>query len=96
MAKNILPIILITLTTFSAFAQEQADTLKTHELNEVVVQAELQSMVHNKASYIPTKQQRNASINGIAVADTCNFAATSQYAYRFCYHKCRKCCGILY
>lgn len=70
MAKNILPIILITLTTFSAFAQEQADTLKTHELNEVVVQAELQSMAHNKASYIPTKQQRNASINGIALLQT--------------------------
>lgn len=68
--KAFISLSLLALASVSAIAQEPTDTIESHELNEVVVQAELQSMGHNKASYIPTKQQRNAAINGTALLQT--------------------------
>lgn len=50
---------------FIAYAQnETRDSLKSNELNEVVVQADRMYMTVNKVSYSPTRQQRNASANG--------------------------------
>lgn len=49
----------------AAMAQSEAtDSIKTQELNEVVVQADRMYMTVNKVSYTPSKQQRNASANG--------------------------------
>ncbi len=49
----------------AAMAQSEAtDSIKTQELNEVVVQADRMFMTVNKVSYTPTRQQRNASANG--------------------------------
>ena len=42
MAKIITSIILSAVAILPVYAQEQADTLKTQELNEVVVQATMQ------------------------------------------------------
>lgn len=66
MSEKIKNIILgiVTLLSVTAYAQNQADTIKTQELNEVVVQADRMYMTVNKVSYSPTKQQRNASANG--------------------------------
>ena len=64
MTKNIILLILLTFVTVSIYAQELVDTLKSHELNEVVIQADRMYMTVNKVSYSPTKQQRNASANG--------------------------------
>ena len=43
---------------------EATDSIKTQELNEVIVQADRMYMTVNKVSYTPSKQQRNASANG--------------------------------
>lgn len=64
MAKIISTIILSALASIPVYAQEQSDSLKTKELDEVVVQADRMNMNVNKVSYTPTKQQRNASANG--------------------------------
>lgn len=68
--KTFISLALLVAASVSAMAQKPTDTIQSHELNEVVVQAELQSMAHNKASYIPTKQQRNAAVNGTALLQT--------------------------
>ena len=47
MAKFITSIILSAVIAIPVYAQEQADTLKTQELNEVVVMARTQRVVKN-------------------------------------------------
>lgn len=54
----------LILIAASAFAQEPTDTIKTQELNEIVVEADRMYMTNTKVSYTPNKQQRNASANG--------------------------------
>lgn len=65
MAKIITSIILLAVVTIPVYAQEQADTLKTQELNEVVVQATMQRTGAQKSTYIPTPKQKNASQSGV-------------------------------
>ncbi len=49
----------------SAMAQStEPDSIKTQELNEVVVEAQLQSTSATVSTYLPTKRQRNAAQNG--------------------------------
>ncbi len=53
------------LAPLTIYAQsEPADTIVSHELNEVAIEADRMNMTVDKVSYLPTKQQRNASANG--------------------------------
>lgn len=50
------------LCTAGAFAQSaESDSIRTQELNEVVVEAQLQSTSATVSTYIPTSKQRNSS-----------------------------------
>ncbi len=46
-------------------AQEQADTLKTQELNEVVVQAQMQRTSATSSTFIPNKKQKSSAQNAV-------------------------------
>lgn len=61
---KIMVIVLAILMSTVALAEEVPDSVKSNELKEVVVEADRMYMTVNKASYSPTKQQRNASANG--------------------------------
>lgn len=65
MTKIITSIILSAVVTISVYAQEQADTLKTQELNEVVVQAQMQRTSSAKSTYTPSGKQKNAAQNAV-------------------------------
>ena len=65
MAKLITSIILSAVIAIPVYAQEQADTLKTQELNEVVVQAQMQRTSSSKSTYTPTGKQKNAAQNTV-------------------------------
>lgn len=65
MAKIIISIILSAVVIIPVYAQEQADTLKAQELNEVVVQAHMQRTSSAKSSYTPTGKQKNAAQNAV-------------------------------
>lgn len=65
MIHRILTSAFYAIFAIAAMAQSEAtDSIKTQELNEVIVQADKMYMTVNKVSYSPTKQQRNASANG--------------------------------
>lgn len=65
MAKIITSIILSAIAAIPVYAQEQADTLKIQELNEVVVKAQMQRTLSSKSTYTPTGKQKNAAQNAI-------------------------------
>ena len=65
MEKFITSIILSAVIAIPVYAQEQADTLKTQELNEVVVQAQMQRTSSAKSTYTPTGKQKNAAQNAV-------------------------------
>lgn len=65
MTKIITSIILSAIATIPVYAQEQADTLKTQELNEVVVQAQIQRASSAKSTYTPSGKQKNAAQNAV-------------------------------
>ena len=65
MARVITSIILSAVATIPVYSQEQADTLKTQELNEVVVQAQMQRTSSAKSTYTPTGKQKNAAQNAV-------------------------------
>ena len=50
---------------FSSYAQEQPDTLKAQELNEVVVQAQMQRTSSVKSTYTPSGKQKNVAQNAV-------------------------------
>lgn len=54
----------------SAMAQSaEPDSIKTQELNEVVVEAQMQRTDAKKSTYIPTARQKNASQSGADLLD---------------------------
>ena len=64
--KRIMVSVFVPMTIFlSSYAQEHADTLKTQELNEVVVQAQMQRTSSAKSTYTPTGKQKNAAQNAV-------------------------------
>ena len=65
MVKIIISIILSAVVIIPVYAQEQADTLKAQELNEVVVQAQMQRTSSAKSTYTPTGKQKNAAQNAV-------------------------------
>lgn len=74
MAKNILFLTMFSIGIF-AFAEEPNDSIKTQELNEVIVEARNQSLGAEVSTYIPTSKQKNASQNA---ADLLNRMAIPQ------------------
>ena len=54
----------ILLPIVATAQEEVTDSINSHELNTVVVEADRMYMTVKKVSYSPTKQQRNASANG--------------------------------
>lgn len=66
MHKYIVSIALILIAS-SAFAQETTDSIKTQELNEVVVQAQMQRTSSNVSTYIPMARQKNAAADAISL-----------------------------
>lgn len=67
MAKFITSIILSAVIAIPVYAQEQADTLKTQELNEVVVMARTQRVVKNGVEYIPAKKTKKTSLDATSL-----------------------------
>lgn len=62
---RILSLLLIVLNiSFNCRAQEFNDSL-TYELNEVVIEAENQSITNNVSKYIPNSKQKNAAQSGV-------------------------------
>ena len=60
-----IPIFISTFATVPVYAQELVDTLKTRELSEVVVKAQMQRTSPTSTTYTPTDKQKNASQNAI-------------------------------
>lgn len=57
--KKIMVLIFVSLSIFfSSYAQDQPDTLKTKELNEVVVQAQMHRTSSAKLTYTPSAKQK--------------------------------------
>lgn len=65
MTKNIISIILSAVAISPVCAQEPADTLKTQELNEVVVQAQMQRTSATSSTFIPNKKQKSSAQNAV-------------------------------
>lgn len=66
--KQIYGLISIWLCTFSAIAQSETnDSIKTQELNEVVVEANIQRTSSNLSTYIPLVRQKNAAADAISL-----------------------------
>lgn len=63
--KIITSIILLAMAIIPVYAQEQADTLKTQELNEVVVQAQMQRTSATSSTFIPNKKQKSSAQNAV-------------------------------
>lgn len=61
MTKFIMSILLSAVAIIPVYAQEQADSIKTQELTEVVVEARNQRLGAEVSTYIPTSKQKNAS-----------------------------------
>lgn len=74
--KYILLLLALTVTPLFATAQSaEPDSIKTHELNEVVVEARNQRLGAEVSVYIPTSKQKNASQTA---TDLLNFMAIPQ------------------
>ena len=58
-------IFIMIFVTVPVYAQELVDTLKTRELSEVVVKAQMQRTSPTSTTYTPTSKQKNASQNAI-------------------------------
>ncbi len=59
----------LTVATTATAQNETPDSLKTHNLDEVVVEAQLQRTGASKSTYIPTTKQKNASQSGADLLD---------------------------
>ena len=60
-----IPIFIMIFVTVPVYAQELVDTLKTRELSEVVVKAQMQRTSPTSTTYTPTAKQKNAAQNAI-------------------------------
>lgn len=63
--KTKLILAIAALSVFSGKAQEVTDTIKSHELNEVVVQAQMQRTTPTTSTYTPSGKQKNAAQNAV-------------------------------
>ncbi|MCM1254915.1 MAG: hypothetical protein NC221_02215, partial [Duncaniella sp.] len=62
--NRVITIIAMCLVAITAYAQEQADSMKTQELKEVVVNASYLTREDDHILAIPTKEQRKHAISG--------------------------------
>jgi len=66
MQNRIITIILYSILAIAAMGQtEIPDSVKTRELDEVVVEAQMQRTSSISTTYIPTGKQKNASQNAV-------------------------------
>ncbi|MDE6094835.1 MAG: hypothetical protein K2G52_01450, partial [Muribaculaceae bacterium] len=66
MNNRLITSIFCTTLAIAAMAQSEAtDSIKTQELNEVVVEAQMQSTSPTSTTYTPTVKQKNASQNAV-------------------------------
>lgn len=63
--KIITSIILLAMAIIPVYAQEQTDTLKTQELKEVVVEAQMQRTSATSSTFIPNKKQKSSAQNAV-------------------------------
>ena len=70
MKHRIITLIFCTIVKIATMAQtETRDSIKTQELNEVVIEAQMQRTDAKKSTYIPTVRQKNASQTGADLLD---------------------------
>lgn len=69
MKLNILISIICAVSTVTVLAQSAPDSIRTRNLDEVVVEAQLQRTNAQKSTYIPTTKQKNASQSGADLID---------------------------
>lgn len=60
-------IIIIMSGIMTAYAQEVADTVKTQDLKEVVVEAQMQRTNSTSSTYIPMSRQKNSATDAISL-----------------------------
>lgn len=81
MTNRIITSIYFAFIAIIAMAQtETPDSIKTQQLDEVVVEARNQRLGAEVSTYIPTSKQRNASQTA---ADLLNFMAIPQIRIRY-------------
>ena len=56
---------LSAIAIIPVYAQEQADSLKTQKLNEVVVEAQMQHTSATSSTYIPNRKQKSSAQNAV-------------------------------
>ena len=80
MAKIITSIILSAIATIPVYAQEQADTLKTQELNEVVVEARNQRLGAEVSTYIPNGKAEERFTDCRRFIESYGYPSTEDFA----------------
>ena len=84
MKHRIITSIFCATLEITAFAQTEApDSIKTQNLDEVVVEAQLQRTGAQKSTYIPTAKQKKASQSGADGNTTTQSDAWEQYRNKF-------------
>ena len=71
MVKKILFFTMLSVNLV-AFADEPTDTIKTQELNEVVVEAQMQRTTANSTTYYPDRNSKRAAQNAIDLLNQMN------------------------
>lgn len=65
--KTAISVIVITLGMITSYGQEVPDTIKTQELKEVVVEAQMQRTNSTSSTYIPMSRQKNSATDAISL-----------------------------
>ncbi|MCM1076458.1 MAG: hypothetical protein NC411_03760 [Bacteroides sp.] len=76
MVKKILFLTMLAANLFAS-ADEPTDTIKTQELNEVVVEAQMQHTTANSTTYYPDRNSKRAAQNVIDLLDQMNIPQIS-------------------
>ena len=67
--KTTLSLIITATSVLASSAQEPTDTVKTQELQEIVVEASNQRVNAEVSTYIPMAKQKNAAQNAVSLLE---------------------------